>query len=62
MILEETQDNKDVLIMLMIQERENYIKLKEQENEGLKKLLTQQIEENRHLIKTIKQLKSKRNC
>lgn len=61
MILEETQDNKDVLIMLMIQERDNYIELKEQENKSLKELLIKQVEENRHLLKIIRQLKNKRN-
>nr|DAH05183.1 MAG TPA: Speriolin N terminus [Caudoviricetes sp.] len=57
MILEETQDNKDTLIILMIQERDKQIKLLESENANLKKLLIQQIEENRHLIKVIKKLK-----
>ena len=57
MILEETQDNKDELIILMIQERDKQIKLLETENANLKKLLIQQIEENRHLIKVIKKLK-----
>lgn len=57
MILEETQDNKDTLIILMIQERDKQIKLLESENENLKKLLIQQLEENRHLIKVIKKLK-----
>ena len=61
MILKETQDNKDVLIMLMIQERDNYIELKEQENKSLKELLIRQVEENRHLLRIIKQLKNKRN-
>ncbi len=57
MILEETQDNKDVLIILMLQERDKQIKLLESENANLKKLLIQQIEENRHLIKVIKKIK-----
>lgn len=57
MILEETQDNKDTLIILMIQERDKQIKLLESENASLKKLLIQQIEENRHLIKVIKKIK-----
>ena len=61
MILKETQDNKDVLIMLMIQERDNYIELKEQENKSLKELLIKQVEENRHLLRIIKQLKNNRN-
>lgn len=61
MILKETQDNKDILIMLMIQERDNYIELKEQENKSLKELLIKQVEENRHLLRIIKQLKNKRN-
>lgn len=61
MTLEETQDNKDVLIMLMIQERDKQIKLLEKENNGLKELLIRQVEENRHLLRIIKQLKNKRN-
>ena len=61
MTLEETQDNKDVLIMLMIQERDNYIELKEQENKSLKELLIKQVEENRHLLRIIQQLKNNRN-
>lgn len=60
MILEETQDNKDVLILLMIQERDKQIKLLESENANLKKLLLKQLEENRHLIKIVKELKYKR--
>lgn len=61
MTLEETQDNKDVLIMLMIQERDKQIRLLEKENNGLKELLIRQVEENRHLLRIIKQLKNKRN-
>ena len=61
MILKETQDNKDILIMLMIQERDKQIRLLEKENNGLKELLIKQVEENRHLLKIIKQLKNKRN-
>lgn len=60
MILEETQDNKDALIILMIQERDKQIKLLETENANLKKLLLKQLEENRHLIKIVKELKYKR--
>lgn len=60
MILEETQDNKDALIILMIQERDKQIKLLESENVNLKKLLLKQLEENRHLIKIVKELKYKR--
>ena len=61
MILKETQDNKDILIMLMIQERDKQIRLLEKENNGLKELLIRQVEENRHLLKIIRQLKNKRN-
>ena len=60
MILEETQDNKDALIILMIQERDKQIKLLESENANLKKLLLKQLEENRHLTKIVKELKYKR--
>ena len=60
MILEETQDNKDTLIILMIQERDKQIRLLESENANLKKLLLKQLEENRHLTKIVKELKCKR--
>lgn len=61
MTLEETQDSKDVLILFMIQERDKQIKLLEKENTNIKKLLINQLEENRHLLRIIKELKNKRN-
>lgn len=57
MKLKETQDNKDILIILMIQERDKQIKLLESENTNLKKLLIDTLSENRHLLKVIKRLK-----
>lgn len=57
MTLEETQDNEDILILLLIQERDKQIESLETENANIKKLLIQQTEENRHLIKVIKKLK-----
>lgn len=57
MILEETQDNKDALIILMIQERDKQIEMLEIENANLKMLLIDAISENNHLLKVIKKLK-----
>ena len=61
MTLEETQDDKDVLILMMIQERDKQLETLEEENANLKRLLIELLRENRHLEKVIKELKSKRN-
>ena len=61
MILEETQDKEDILIIMMIQERDKQIELLETENTDLKRLLIESIQEKKHLEKIIKELKSKRN-
>lgn len=45
---------------MMIQERDKQISLLEEENTYLKKLLIDALTENKHLIKIIKELKSKR--
>lgn len=61
MILEETQDKEDILILMMIDERDKQIDLLETENADLKKLLIEALQEKKHLEKIIKELKSKRN-
>ena len=61
MQLKETQDKEDILILLMIHEREKQIELLETENAGLKKLLIETVRENKHLEKVVNKLKSKRN-
>ena len=61
MILEETQDKEDILIIMMINERDKQIELLETENADLKKLLIEVSQEKKHLEKIVKELKSKRN-
>lgn len=61
MTLKETQDDKDVLILMMIQERDKQLEILEEENANLKRLLIESLRENRHLEKLIRELKSKRN-
>lgn len=61
MTLEETQDKEDILILMLIQERDKQIELLETENADLKKLLIETIQEKKHLEKIVKELKSKRN-
>ena len=60
MTLEETQDDKDVLILMMIQERDKQLETLEEENANLKRLLIELLRENRHLDKVINELRSKR--
>ena len=60
MTLKETQDNKDVLILFMIQERDKQLEILEEENANLKRLLIELLRENRHLDKVINELRSKR--
>ena len=57
MILEETQDKEDILILMMIDERDKQIDLLETENADLKKLLIEISQEKKHLEKIIKELK-----
>ena len=59
--VKETQDDKDVLILMMIQERDKQLEILEEENANLKRLLIESLRENRHLDKLIRELKSKRN-
>lgn len=61
MQLKETQDKEDILILLMIHEREKQIELLETENAGLKRLVVELSLENKHLEKVVSDLKSKRN-
>ena len=61
MQLKETQDKEDILILLMIHEREKQIELLETENAGLKRLVVELSSENKHLEKIVNKLKSKRN-
>ena len=61
MQLKETQDKEDILILLMIHEREKQIELLETENAGLKRLVIELSLEKKHLEKVVNKLKSKRN-
>ena len=61
MTLEETQDKEDILILMLIQERDKQIELLESENTDLKKLLIEVLQEKKHLEKIVKELKNKRN-
>lgn len=61
MQLKETQDKEDILILLMIHEREKQIELLETENIGLKRLVVELSLEKKHLQKVVSELKSKRN-
>lgn len=56
MKLNETQDKKDILILLMINERDKQIELLEDENTNIKNLLIEITEENANLRKRIKEL------
>ena len=60
MTLEETQDKEDILILLMINERDKQIELLETENTSLKRLLIDIVRENNRLQKVAKELKGKR--
>lgn len=61
MSIEETQDKEDILILMLIQERDKQIELLETENADLKKLLIEVSQEKKHLEKIVKELKNKRN-
>lgn len=61
MTLKETQDDKDILILMMIEERDKQLEILEEENANLKRLLIESLRDNRHLDKVIKELKSKRS-
>lgn len=57
MTLEETQDEEDILIIMMLKERDKQIETLEIENANLKRLLIDVANENNHLLKVIKKLK-----
>ena len=57
MTLEETQDKEDLLIIMMLKERDKQIEILETENANLKRLLIDVANENNHLLKVIKKLK-----
>ena len=61
MTLKETQNKEDILILMMINERDKQIELLETENTDLKRLLIEVLQEKKHLEKVVKELKSKRN-
>ena len=61
MTLEETQDKEDILILMLIQERDRYIELLETENMGFRNLTADLLTENKRLHKIVKELRSKRN-
>lgn len=57
MSIEETQDKEDILILMLIQERDKQIELLETENADLKKILIETLQEKKHLEKIVKELK-----
>lgn len=57
MTLKEAKDQQDILILMMIQERDKQIFLLEEENTYLKKILIEVLQENKHLEKVTKKLK-----
>lgn len=57
MTLEETQDKEDILIIMMLKERDKQIETLEIENANLKMLLIDVASENNYLLKVIKKLK-----
>ena len=57
MTLEETQDKEDILIIMMLKERDKQIETLEIENANLKRLLIDVASKNKHLLKVIKKLK-----
>ena len=54
MILEETRDKEDTLMLIMINERDKQLELLEEENAYLKKILIETLQENKHLEKIVK--------
>ena len=56
MELREAQDEEDILMLLMINERDKQIKMLEEENADLKRLLIEVLQENKHLEKVVKRL------
>ena len=56
MRVEESKDKNDILILLLIQERDKQIGLLEEENSSIKQLLIDATVENTNLRKRIKEL------
>lgn len=57
MELREAQDEEDILILLMINERDKQIEILEEENADLKRLLIEVLQENKHLEKVVKKFR-----
>ena len=57
MTLKETQDKDDILILIMISERDKQIEILEKENADLKRLLIEALQENKHLEKIVKRFR-----
>lgn len=57
MKLREAQDEEDILILLMVSERDKQIKMLEKENADLKRLLIEVLQENKHLEKVVKKFR-----
>ena len=53
MTLKETQDDKDILILMMIQERDKQLEILEEENANLKYDITMGYDEETQLINKI---------
>ena len=60
MILEEAKDKDDILMLMMIQQRDRYIELLETENIGFRNLTAELLSENKKFRKVIRDLNSKR--
>ena len=60
MTLEETKDKDDILMLMMIQQRDRYIELLETENIGFRNLTAELLSENKKCRKVIRDLNSKR--
>ena len=57
MELREAQDEEDILMLLMVSERDKQIKMLEKENADLKRLLIEVLQENKHLEKVVKKFR-----
>lgn len=57
MKLREAQDEEDILMLLMVSERDKQIKMLEKENTDLKRLLIEVLQENKHLEKVVKKFR-----
>ena len=57
MKLRGAQDEEDILMLLMVSERDKQIKMLEKENADLKRLLIEVLQENKHLEKVVKKFR-----